>query len=146
MPLLYCQNRNQSHPSHLHFLRADSTKSKCQGRITSAVVSTFIGIFGIAVVEEIKTVLIDKTSKHGSHFLSFVVPTFYHTFGKMSIGKLHKNCVEKIAKMPKEMKFWSLLPRATSSNKMPPRGLPLGGLSSIFNSQPSGFEPVYSTY
>ena len=30
--------------------------------------------------------------------------------------------------------------------KMPPRGLPLGGLSSIFNSQPDGFEPVYSTY
>jgi hypothetical protein len=28
---------------------------------------------------------------------------------------------------------------------MPPRGLPLGGLSSIFNSQLSGFEPVYST-
>ena len=28
---------------------------------------------------------------------------------------------------------------------MPPKGLPLGGLSGLFNSQPGGFEPVYST-
>ena len=49
-----------------------------------------------------------------------------------------------------EMGLHNKIPLVAHDNerlkKMPPRGLPLGGLSNVYNSQLGGFEPVYSTY